>query len=298
MGPKVMKLLITGRRGQVGRSLVRQLNGIEGVEFLALDRAELDITDAEAVSRLVSSFSPNVIINAAAYTAVDRAEEEVELSFAINRDGPLNLACAADQVGASMLHISTDYVFAGDKEGEYMESDDTGPKCVYGESKLAGEIAVAEACPSHIILRTAWVFSEDGNNFVRSMLNLAQTRESLGIVADQIGGPTYAGDVANALLNIAFSITKEGNTAFGVYHYSGMPYVSWYEFANTIFTEATQQGLLHRAITVKPIATSDYPTLAKRPANSKLNIEKIYNQFGILSSDWQLALKSLKSYAR
>ncbi|USH03255.1 dTDP-4-dehydrorhamnose reductase [Grimontia kaedaensis] len=291
-----MKLLITGSFGQVGRCLVERLNNMAGVEFLALDREELDITDESAVFNVVTSFSPEVIINAAAYTAVDRAEDEVELSYAINRDGPANLAKAADKVGAAMLHISTDYVFAGNKDGEYLESDETRPQGVYGASKLAGEIAVAEACPRHMILRTAWVFSEHGGNFVKSMLRLAENRDTLGIVADQFGGPTYAGDIATALLHIAVAIIKENNTGFGVYHYSGMPHVSWYDFANTIFTEAKAQDVLVKTITVNPIATSDYPTPAKRPANSKLNNEKIFTQFGVSPSDWQLALKNLKDY--
>ncbi|WP_192545487.1 dTDP-4-dehydrorhamnose reductase [Enterovibrio baiacu] len=291
-----MKLLITGSLGQVGRCLVEQLNGTDA-EFLALDREELDITNESAVSALVTSFSPDVIINAAAHTAVDKAEEEIALSYAINRDGPANLSKAADKVGAAMLHISTDYVFAGNKDGEYVESDETGPQGVYGESKLAGEIAVAQACERHIILRTAWVFSEHGGNFVKSMLRLAQSRDTLGIVADQVGGPTYAGDIAAALLHIAVAITKGNHTGFGIYHYSGMPHVSWYDFANTIFAEAKQQGVLTTAMTVNPIATSDYPTPAKRPANSKLNNDKIHAQFGVSPSDWQLTLKNLKDYA-
>ncbi|MBN8034093.1 dTDP-4-dehydrorhamnose reductase [Vibrio vulnificus] len=292
-----MKILVTGSRGQVGRCLVEQLNSMPNIEFLALDREELDITDSKAVSNLVSSFQPDAIINAAAHTAVDRAEEEVELSYAINRDGPANLARAAEKVGAALLHISTDYVFAGDKDGEYEEEEATGPQGVYGNSKLAGEIAVAESCPRHIILRTAWVFSEYGGNFVKSMLRLAKSRDTLGIVADQFGGPTYAGDIANALLRIATAITIENHGGYGTYHYSGMPHVSWCDFANNIFAEAKAQGVLSTAITVNPIATSDYPTPAKRPANSKLNNEKIFTQFGIAPSDWQLALKNLKDYA-
>lgn len=292
-----MKLLITGCSGQVGSCLVQRLVAMPEIEFLALDRQELDITDEVAVIDLVSSYQPDVIINAAAHTAVDKAEEEVELSYAINRDGPANLAKAADKVGAAMLHISTDYVFAGNKDGEYLESDETGPQGVYGESKLAGEIAVAQACDRHIILRTAWVFSEYGGNFVKSMLRLAKSRDTLGIVADQFGGPTYAGDIANALLQIALATAKENNTCYGIYHYSGIPHVSWFDFANAIFAEAKQQGEVITEMTVNPITTADYPTPAKRPANSKLNNDKILTQFGIKASDWQLALKNLKDYA-
>lgn len=291
-----MKILITGSRGQVGSSLVEQLKGMNNVELTALDRTELDITDAHAVKDLILSLTPDVIINAAAHTAVDRAEQEVELSYAINRDGPANLAHAANIIGAAILHISTDYVFAGDGGSLYSEIDVTGPQGVYGQSKLAGEIAVAEHCERHVILRTAWVFSEHGGNFVKSMLRLAGTRDELGIVGDQFGGPTYAGDIASALIYIANQIVEGNESCFGTYHYSGLPHVSWYEFAREIFKEASLQGILNKALTVNSITTSDYPTPAKRPANSRLNTDKIYNQFGIEASNWRLALKNLKDY--
>ncbi|RXJ74682.1 dTDP-4-dehydrorhamnose reductase [Veronia nyctiphanis] len=290
------KILITGSKGQVGRCLVEQLNNTIDIEFIALDRNELDITDSTSVEKIVTSFRPNVIINAAAHTAVDRAEEEVDLSYAINRDGPRNIAEAAEKIGAAILHISTDYVFAGDKDGEYVENDETGPQGIYGKSKLAGEIAVAQACHRHIIIRTAWVFSEHGGNFVKSMLRLAESRDTLGIVADQFGGPTYAGDIAAALIKISAAITKGASVEFGIYHYSGMPHVSWYDFAKTIFVEATEQDMLKKPTAINPIATADYPTPAKRPANSKLNNRKIYSQFGIAPSCWPLALKNLKNY--
>ncbi|MFD2180178.1 dTDP-4-dehydrorhamnose reductase [Veronia pacifica] len=291
-----MKILLTGSSGQVGRCLVEKLNNTIGTEFIALNRNELDITDSISVDKIVTSFQPNVIINAAAHTAVDRAEEEVELSYAINRDGPENLAKAAARIGATILHISTDYVFAGDKDGEYVENDETVPQSVYGKSKLAGEIAVAEACHRHIIIRTAWVFSEHGGNFVKSMLRLAESRDALSIVADQFGGPTYAGDIADALLQISAAIVKEKNVEFGIYHYSGMPHVSWYDFANTIFIEAKEQDVLKKVMAINPITTAVYPTPAKRPVNSKLNSGKINIQFGIVPSNWPLALKNLKHY--
>ncbi|MCL1037488.1 dTDP-4-dehydrorhamnose reductase [Shewanella submarina] len=291
-----MKILVTGCFGQVGRCLVEQLSSVDGVKFIALERDELDITDSNAVTDVVQSFQPDVIINAAAHTAVDRAEEEVELSYAINRDGPENLAKAAEESGAAILHISTDYVFAGDKEGEYIENDETGPQGVYGKSKLAGEIAVANACKRHVIVRTAWVFSEYGINFVKSMLRLAETRDTLGIVSDQIGGPTYAGDIAKVLIEISFAIKQNNHKGFGVYHYSGLPHVSWYQFAKTIFNEANKQGLLNKKMSVTSISTNDYPTPAKRPAKSTLNNKKIHTEFGIEPSDWQLALKNLRRY--
>ncbi|MEH0373775.1 dTDP-4-dehydrorhamnose reductase [Vibrio mimicus] len=292
----MMRVLVTGSHGQVGCCLTQQLNAMGDVELLAVDRDQLDITNLTQVDSVVNEFKPNIIINAAAHTAVDRAEQEIELSYAINRDGPQYLAQAAHRVGAAMLHISTDYVFAGDKPNAYLETDPTAPQGVYGQSKLAGEIAVAQACPRHIILRTAWVFGEHGNNFVKTMLRLAQTRDALGVVVDQYGGPTYAGDIANALLTMAKAIVEGKSIAFGVYHFSGVPHVSWHEFACTIFDKAREQGLLSNNLQVNAIATQEYPTPAKRPANSRLDTQKIHEHFGLVASDWQAALNHLIDY--
>ncbi len=290
-----MKVLITGSYGQVGSCLVQQLNAQTEIEYLAVDRDQLDITDGVAVSQLVNEFQPHVVINAAAHTAVDKAEQEVELSYAINRDGPTYLAQAANAVGAAMLHISTDYVFAGDKEGAYTETDATDPQGVYGASKLAGELAVATACPRHIILRTAWVFCETGNNFVKTMLRLSQTRDELGVVADQFGGPTYAGDIAAALIKIAKAL-HNGERHYGIYHFSGVPHVNWHQFACEIFRQAKEQGVIDRAMQVNAITSEQYPTPAKRPANSKLDCQHIAHRFGIRPSDWQAALSNLANY--
>lgn len=290
-----MKILITGKNGQVGSCLVDQLIIISDVTLLALDRDQLDITDATQVNRVVAEFNPNIIINAAAYTAVDKAEQESELAYAINRDGPQNLALAANKVNAAIIHISTDYVFDGDSDESYVESDKTAPQGEYGRSKLAGEQAVAQACPKHIILRTAWVFGEHGNNFVKTMLRLSKTRDTLGVVADQFGGPTYAGDIAKTIVAISEQII-DGNQAYGIYHYSGFPYVSWHTFAEKIFEIAFDQGIITHAMQLSAITTSDYPTPAKRPANSKLDCHKILNNFAIKQSNWQEALLGLKTY--
>lgn len=298
-----MKILVTGSNGQVGSSLVKQLNQLPEIEFLAVDREQLDITDCKAVNKLVNEFKPDAIINAAAHTAVDKAEQEVALSYAINRDGPQFLAQAANLVGASMLHISTDYVFAGDKDGEYREEDAVAPQGVYGISKLAGELAVAAACPRHIILRTAWVFCETGNNFVKTMLRLAQTRDELGVVSDQFGGPTYAGDIAHALIVMAQALAQ-GSEQYGIYHFSGMPHVSWHQFAVEIFKQAKAQQLLnkepskegYKEMQVNAITSDQYPTPAKRPANSKLDCQKIEQTFGIKPSNWQAALNNLRDW--
>ncbi|MFH0264221.1 dTDP-4-dehydrorhamnose reductase [Vibrio rumoiensis] len=289
-----MKVLITGCNGQVGHCLVKQLEG--KAEVLAVDKAQLDITDQAAVYAIVADFEPQYIINAAAHTAVDKAEEEVELSFAINSDGPKYLAEVAENCGAVMLHISTDYVFNGMGNEPYQEIDPVGPQGVYGKSKLAGELAVIDACEKHLILRTAWVFGEHGNNFVKTMLRLAQTRDELSIVGDQIGGPTYAGDIAAALIKMLESIEAGAKPAWGVYHYSGMPYASWYEFAQTIFDKALSKGVIEHSPCLHSIPTSAYPTPAKRPSNSRLNCNKIAIQFNVTPSDWVYALNNIEAY--
>ena len=291
---ELKKIVITGAYGQVGFCLTQQAQA-NGWDVLAIDRDKLDITDPQAVNALVKEYQPDVIINAAAHTAVDKAETEIDASYAINRDGPKYLAEAAASVGAAILHISTDYVFAGDKEGAYTEIDATDPQGVYGASKLAGELAVAAACPRHIILRTAWVFCESGNNFVKTMLRLSQTRDELGVVADQFGGPTYAGDIAAALITIAKAL-QSGNQHYGIYHFAGLPHVNWHQFACEIFRQANEQGIINKTMQVNAITSDQYPTPAKRPANSKLDCHHIAHCFGIQPSDWHAALKNLKDY--
>lgn len=291
-----MRVLITGCYGQVGHCLTAQLADKENTTVLALDREYLDITNQAAVKATVDEFQPTIIINAAAHTAVDKAEEEVELSYAINRDGPKYLAQAAKEVDAAILHISTDYVFEGNKVGGYEENDTTNPQGVYGESKLAGEIAVAKACDKHIILRTAWVFGESGNNFVKTMLCLGATRDALSIVGDQFGGPTYAGDIANALIQIAKRITQGDAIEYGIYHYSGLPHVSWYEFAEVIFDAAAEQGVITKKPSLSSITTEQYPTPAKRPSNSRLSTYKITHAFSTEASDWKAALTNIQAY--
>jgi dTDP-4-dehydrorhamnose reductase len=290
-----IKLLLTGYKGQVGHCLLNQARSL-GWQVLDVDRDELDITKGADVQKLVAEFAPDIIINAAAHTAVDKAEVEIDASYAINRDGPAYLAEAAHSVGAVMLHISTDYVFAGNKEGLYVETDPVDPQGVYGASKLAGEVAVAEHCPRHLILRTAWVFGEHGNNFVKTMLRLGAQRDSLGVVADQWGGPTYAGDIAAALLTMAEQGLQPDFSHWGVYHFAGEPHVSWHGFATYIFNAAVVQQLLARSPLVNAIATSDYPTPAQRPANSRLDCSRISTIFGIMPSNWQGALSDLRPY--
>lgn len=288
------KILLTGSNGQIGKCLTLQLQ--DKVELLAVDRAQLDITDRQAVQTQIHAFCPHIVINAAAYTAVDKAESEQALAEAVNHHATHGLAEAAADVGAAFLHISTDYVFDGTKAGEYREEDATNPQGVYGVSKARGEQAALHANPRTIVLRTAWVFGEYGHNFVKTMLRLGRERDTLGVVNDQFGGPTYAGDIATALVAISKHIADGAATDYGIYHYSGQPCVSWYEFARTIFTEALEQGLVTQTPQLNAISTQDYPTPARRPANSCLNLDKIRRTFGIAPSDWQKALKNLHPY--
>ena len=290
------KFLITGKNGQVGSALTR-LPALQTHQVLALDSAELDITDRAAVFQTASAFAPDIIINAAAYTAVDKAESERGRAFAVNRDGAAHLAEAAEACGAALLHLSTDYVFDGRRHGSpYGENDAVSPQSVYGESKLAGEQAVSAACSRAVIVRTSWVFGEHGHNFVKTMLRLGLTRDSLGIVGDQYGAPTYAGDIAAALFAIGRSIAGGASDRYGIYHYSGSPHVSWFQFARAIFEAAAAQGLMARIPALAEIGTADYPTPAKRPADSRLDNRKIQTAFGIEPSNWQAALNDLRPY--
>ncbi|HWV16285.1 MAG TPA: dTDP-4-dehydrorhamnose reductase [Cellvibrio sp.] len=292
-----MKILLIGGNGQVGFCLNRLLAKADW-NYLTLTRAELDIGNASAVNRVVSDYCPDIIINAAAYTAVDKAESEQDEAFAVNATGAKNLAQAANNVDAAIFHISTDYVFAGDAELPYCEADAVSPQSTYGLSKLKGEQDVAAENSRHIILRTAWVFGEHGNNFVKTMIRLGRVRDALGIVGDQLGGPTYAGDIAKVLLEMANQYYKNKTLPWGVYHFSGFPYVSWFEFACAIFEVVGQEKIYNKNIPqLNEISTDDYPTPAKRPVNSRLNCEKVQKNFDIEMSDWRDALKNIKAYS-
>lgn len=289
------RILITGGSGQVGHCLKAQLQGC--AELSVPDSSALNIADRRSVRQAVETFRPDYIINAAAYTAVDKAENDAERAFAVNRDGARHLAEAAEAAGAAMLHISTDYVFNGAGRAPYDEAAQTVPQNIYGASKLAGEQAVLAACRRAVVMRTSWVFGAHGQNFVKTMLRLGRERDSLGIVADQYGAPTAAADIAAALITIVRRHTPEQLAErAGIYHYCGSPYASWFEFAETIFAEAAAQGVLAKIPAVKPIATADYPTPAKRPADSRLDCGKIRAVFGIGPCDWHSALSDLRPY--
>jgi dTDP-4-dehydrorhamnose reductase len=292
-----MKILVTGANGQVGWALTQQ--GSSQHEVLALDHSGLDITDPIAVQKTVKVNKPDIIINAAAYTAVDKAEQEPALAFAVNRAGPRHLALACANVQIPLLHISTDYVFDGRKTRPYQEDDPIAPLGVYGLSKWEGEEAVRQNLPIHIILRVSWVFGEHGNNFVKTILRLAREREQLRVVADQYGCPTYAGQIAAVLLNLAERSTpRKGRSTrhtepvrahWGTYHYSGAPATTWHGFAQTIISKARAYETL-RVSNVAPITTADYPTPAARPANSTLDGSLLKERFDIDPSDWQGSL--------
>ncbi|ASI89231.1 dTDP-4-dehydrorhamnose reductase [Vibrio mediterranei] len=288
------RVLITGSYGQVGHCLSNVLSVRDDIDVIAYDREVLDIISEAQVASVLAELTPDVIINCAAHTAVDKAETDVEMSYAINCDGPRHLAQAAESLGAVLLHISTDYVFDGEKDEPYLETDTPNPKGVYGQSKLAGEQAVAAHCTRYAILRTAWVFGEHGNNFVKTMLRLGQDRPELGIIGDQFGGPTYAGDIANAL--VAMMDGFNGSEQSGVYHFSGAPHVSWYQFAKAIFESADKHGVLPQTPQVNEITAAQYPLPAPRPANSRLNCDKIQQVFAVAPSDWQSALDNIGQY--
>lgn len=277
-----MRILLTGANGQLGRCFQDRLP--EGWIIYAASSADLDITDKESVFTLIKEFSPDAIVNAAAYTAVDKAENEPDIAALVNTIGPGNLASAAKAFGARFIHISTDYVFDGTAKLPYLESDTTNPLGIYGKSKLNGELVVLEECSKSIIIRTSWVFSEYGNNFLKTMLRLGSEREELGIVADQYGCPTYAGDIAIAIIKMI-----EKDASGGIYHYCGNKEMTWYQFAEDIFQHATDLNKLLAAPLINAITTAEYPTPAARPAYSSLNTNKI-QLIGVSSSDYDKAV--------
>ncbi|GEN29692.1 NAD(P)-dependent oxidoreductase [Halovibrio variabilis] len=286
-----MHVLVTGATGQVGYELMRLVP--EGFTVAGFGSAELDITDAAVVEEIVERETPALIINAAAYTAVDKAEAEPELAYAVNQDGVANLAAVAARCGIPLLHISTDYVFSGDTEIAYREDDSPAPTGVYGASKLAGEKVLAETWTNHLIMRTSWVFGAHGNNFVKTMLRLGQEREKLSVVADQHGCPTSAASIARALWSLVEQYRDKGALHWGVYHYAGLRPCTWHDFAKNIFDIAHELGLLRRCPILNAIGTVDFPTPAKRPAWSVLDSSRLKRMHSIDPPDWQLELRDV-----
>ncbi|MDQ0322470.1 dTDP-4-dehydrorhamnose reductase [Pararhizobium capsulatum DSM 1112] len=280
-----MRIAVTGKQGQVVQAMVEQASSL-GVELTTVGRPEMDLTDEASVSRALVAAKPDVIVSAAAYTAVDKAESEPELAFAVNAVGVGAVARAAAQIGVPLLHLSTDYVFDGSKAASYIEDDATGPLSVYGASKLEGERQVADATDNHAILRTAWVYSANGANFLKTMLRLAESRDEVGVVADQFGRPTSAHDIADALIRIALRLKSDPDQRLrGIFHLAAEGEASWADFAREIFNGLEQRT--GKLVTVRPISTSDYPTPAKRPQNSRLSTDKLDATYGISLPHWQ-----------
>ena len=281
-----MVVLVTGANGQLGQSIQFIANQYPNVQFIYTDYQELDITNFESCHTVFAKYKPQFCINTAAYTAVDKAESEAEKAHLINVIGPENLAKVCKEYNTILLHISTDFIFDGTSTQPYLETDIPNPKSVYGQTKLDGELAVQKNWEKHFIIRTSWVYSQFANNFMKTMLRLASERDSLSVVNDQIGTPTYAVDLAEVLMNIIQSSITNKPSPFGIYNFSNEGVCSWYDFASAIFH---QKGI---SIDLQPIPTSAYPTLAKRPSYSVLDKSKIKNTFNLKINDWKTSLNS------
>ena len=282
-----MRIVVTGVNGQIATSLIERGGG--RADIIALGRPRLDLANRESVLRAIEASPCDIIVNAAAYTAVDKAEQEPGEAMRINADGAAHVAEAAAIAGVPLLQLSTDYVFNGAGERPYRESDPTGPTSAYGRSKLAGERRVLVAQPNCAILRTAWVYSPFGANFVRTMLRLGETREEIGVVADQHGNPTYALDIADALLAIAARLAEDASPDLrGVFHMTGQGEATWADVAEATFAAAERHG--RKPVRVRRVGTKDYPTPAKRPANSRLDNDKLSRIHGVVLPEWRRSL--------
>jgi dTDP-4-dehydrorhamnose reductase len=285
-----MRVLLIGRNGQVGFELRRALAPL--AEVVAVDFPECNLAEPASLERHIAAAAPEVIVNAAAYTAVDKAEAEPEVAQAINATAPGLIGAAARRLGARVIHYSTDYVYAGDKAAPYVETDPTGPLCVYGRSKRDGDAALAASGAEHYVFRTSWVFGAHGGNFVKTILRLAAERESLTVVADQIGAPTSAALLADVTAQVLGQLRHRPAPPSGVYHLTAGGETSWHGFAQAILRGAAERG--HRlklaAEAVAPIPTSAYPLPARRPANSRLDTMRLRQTFGLTLPDWQHGL--------
>jgi len=283
-----MRIAVTGTAGQVVTSLIER-GTAAGHEVIAIGRPDLDLADPASVVRALTAAAPDAIVSAAAYTAVDKAESESDLAFAVNGTGPGAVAQAAKALGVPLIHISTDYVFDGTLDRPYVESDPTGPTGVYGASKLAGERAVLDGHDDSAVLRVAWIYSPFGGNFVKTMLRLAADRDELGVVGDQVGNPTSALAIADGIIQVATNMVADGSPELrGIFHMTAPGEASWADFAQAIFAASAARGGPTAA--VRPIGTADYPTPATRPANSRLDCGLIARVHGVTLPDWRTSL--------
>ena len=283
-----MKILVLGSKGQLGQCLNDQL-AITEHEVVYTSRGQIDIADFEVTKTQILKISPDIVINATAYTAVDKAEEEYEAADHINHSAVANIASICNQLDCWLIHISTDYVFDGSSEVPYKEDNPTNPQSVYGNSKLKGEAAIKASDCKYLIIRTAWVYSEYGNNFLKTMLRLGADRDELSVVGDQIGCPTYAQDIAKSIVSILLFLDAKGSLS-GIYHYCGDEPCSWYDFAHNIFLEAEVQEFKTPSY-IKSITTADYLTPAIRPAYSVFDCNKIESCFNVTQSNWRDGIK-------
>jgi dTDP-4-dehydrorhamnose reductase len=283
------RVFIAGEHGQVAQALAHAYK-LRGDDVTLVGRSTISVTDQKRLLPAVIAFNPDLVVNAAGYTAVDKAEDDREVAFAVNRDGAGFVAEAAQAADAPLIHLSTDYVFDGKKQIPYLETDATNPLGVYGESKLAGEIAVASCATNHLILRTSWVCSPIGHNFVKTMLRVASEREEVAVVDDQWGAPTFAADLATAIVAIGDKLASvvDGSPFSGIYHAASAGETTWCRFAREIMTQSAAKG--GPACRVRAIATSEYLTRAKRPANSRFDCSKLKRVFGIDLPAWQNSL--------
>ncbi|KYC37542.1 dTDP-4-dehydrorhamnose reductase [Scytonema hofmannii PCC 7110] len=282
-------ILLIGSNGQVGTELQKILTPYGNT--VAVARPTIDMTKPDTLCSIIREKKPQIIINAAAYTAVDKAESEVEVANAVNGIAPGIIAEEADKLGAFPIHISTDYVFDGNNSRPYLETDTINPLSVYGKTKLAGEEAIQKCCTNYLILRTAWVYGTFGkSNFVKTMLRLGGEREEIRVVADQIGSPTWARDIAGAIARILPQVSPE---ITGIYHYTNSGVTTWYDFAVTIFEEAQQLGFPLKVQRIVPISTSEYPTPARRPSYSVLSCAKIAKVLGTYPPHWRQSLRQM-----
>jgi len=287
-----MRIVVTGCNGQLALSLVERAKARTNIEVITVGRPQLDLTRPETVLAALAPCRPNIVVSAAAYTAVDQAEEEKETAFAVNAVGAGAVAEAAARLGVPVIHVSTDYVFDGSKEGSYTEADPPAPLSVYGASKLAGERAVAAACPCHLILRIGWVFSPFGKNFVKTILKLAEDHGQISVVADQRGNPSSGLDVADALINASLSLTRSRQSScFGVYHLAGTGDASRADLARHVVSVSLAHG--GPWAPVRNLATAEFPARALRPANSCLSVAKFAAMFGWTMPAWQHSVETV-----